>query len=288
MTLTTREMALVVWSAVFFAWALSKRGVRQSLGGIFRAAVHWKILVPAIVVVAYSAAIVSGLHWVGLWGWDLLKDTILWLVFSGLALAFSGVQLNSDVPTWRRVLTDQLKAVVLVEYIVNVYTFPLWVELVLAPTLVFVGMVDAFARLDPKYKSVAQLTGFLLAVFGFAVLGFAVRQAIAAGPFSTPSALRDVLLAPVLSLALLPLVHVFFLISAYEQLFLMLSIGPKKDPGVVRYAKRRLAWHLGIRPAAVREFLRRHRTGLRLATTKSEVDMLFQLGAESESERPGT
>ena len=81
-----------------------------------------------------------GLSEIGIWNRELLKDTVLWSLFSGLALALSGVQTQSDVPTWRSILKNQLKAIILLEFIVNTYTFALWVELLLAPTLVLIGL----------------------------------------------------------------------------------------------------------------------------------------------------
>lgn len=41
----------------------------------------------------------------GLWTRDLLKDTILWFLFSGLALAFSVVPMGNDDGILRRALT---------------------------------------------------------------------------------------------------------------------------------------------------------------------------------------
>ena len=274
MNFSTREIAVGVWTAVTVFWALSQTGVRQSIGGVVRAALPWKIFLPGTLVLCYIVAVVWGFSYIGLWSRALLKSTILWALFSGLALSFSGVQVDADVPTWRGILKGLLKATILLTFVVNTYTFDLWVELLLVPTLVLVGLLDAVARLDEKHERVAKLTGAIQIAAGLGVLAFALGRAFQVAPPSARAATESLLLGPVLSLSLLPLVYVFFLIAAYEQLFLMLSIGPKMDSRVPWYARRRLAWHLGIRRRAVRAYLKEHRNALRLVTTRGDVDEL--------------
>jgi hypothetical protein len=272
---STRDVSLAVWAVGAIVWGLSLPSVRQAVGSLVRAALHWRILVPAIAVVAYISLVVCGLRNIGLWNHGLLKDTILWSLFSGLAFAFSAVQAQSELPTWRAILKDQLKAIILLEFVVDTYTFDLWVELLLIPTLVFIGLLDAVARLNPKHEHIAKATGFLQGAFGLAIVGFAVRRALAE-PFPTARGVaEDLLLTPVLTLSLLPIVYLFFLVSAYEQLFLMLKLGDKMKSPEVWYAKRRLFRHLRLRPLRVRDFLKRHRSALLHARTRADIDHLL-------------
>ncbi len=276
-TFTTREVALIIWTLVFFGWVAARRDARKSLGGVLSAALHWKILMPVLLVVAYMALVVLVLHTLRVWTPNLFKDTMLWFVFSGVALAFSGVSFNSDGIHWRHVVGGQVKAIVFVEYVVNTYTFALWIELLLVPTLVFVALFDVVAKMDDRYRMVAKLTGALQALFGLTILVFAVRQAMSTrDTFSTMEALRAITLAPVLSAFLLPVAYLFALLSVYEQLFIRLAIGPTKDASVVRYAKRKLTLHLGLRPTMVRAFTCRHGVALTRATTKTDVDKLLK------------
>ncbi len=103
---TTREAAVALWALALVAWAATKPEVRKSVGGGIRAALQWKLLVPFLLIAVYTALAVRGMHTIGLWTPDLLKDTILWFVFSGLALAFSGLQSDLEGSVWRRVLLD--------------------------------------------------------------------------------------------------------------------------------------------------------------------------------------
>jgi len=276
MNLSTREIALLIWGAIFLIWALTVPGVRSSLLGLFRSAFHWKLVTPIAVVILYLMAVVWGLHLIHFWTPELLKDTIVWGLFSGIALAFSAISMDAKAPTWRRVLADQAKAIVLIEYVLDTYTFILWAELLFVPALVFLSMLDAAARMDERHKLTAKLTGFFLTMIGIAILCLAFHNVLSdTEAFSILGVMRELLLPPVLSLALLPIVHVFFLISAYEQVFLVLRIGPVKNQSVIRYAKLRFFQGLGIRPNLVRSFLQRKRMALISATTKADIDDLL-------------
>ena len=109
---TTREIAIGIWILVFLAWAGARSEVRRSFLGVLRAALRWKLLVPFVLVAAYMALAARGLYAVGLWTPDLLKDTVLWFLFSGVALSFSGFQMDTEENIWRGAFIDQLKVIV--------------------------------------------------------------------------------------------------------------------------------------------------------------------------------
>ncbi len=227
---------------------------------------------------AYTAAVVWALYAAGAWTFDLLKDTIFWFVLSGLAVAFSVVLAATDGSIWRRVVVDQLKVVVVLEYIVNTYAFSFPVELVLVPVLTFLAMLDVIARSDVKHAQVVRLTGGLQALFGFGVLAVATAQAIAhLDAVQTADVLRSLLLAPTLSVLFVPFIYLLILVTTYESLLVRLKLGLPKDPGVKWYARRRLICHLGLRPQKIRTFMCAHAWDLTRIRTKADIDTLLTL-----------
>jgi len=197
-------------------------------------------------------------------------------VFSGTPLAFRGAAADTEAPDWRSIAREQITAVIFLEYVLNTYTFDLWVELVLVPILTTIALLDVFARTRDEYKSVAKVTGTLQFIIVILILYGAVRRVIADFAQIHPSgALRDILLAPMLSLWLLPLAYVLYLMSAYEQLFVKLKVAQPRDPKVIRYAKRKLLATFGLRAGAVRVFNRNHGFELISANTKEDVNRLI-------------
>jgi len=272
---TARELAIGIWTCCFIARAATNAGVRKSFANLVRTALTPKLSIPFLASAAYVALAVGVLDAIGLWTRDLLKDTILWFLFAGVPLAFAGVSHSSRI-SWRRVIADQLRAVVIVEYLVNTYTFSLVTELLLVPVLTTVVLLDTLARDDPKFTDVSKLTGWLQALFGFGVLGVAVHQALANREhFEVMNAFRAIAVVPLLSILLLPCTFVFALLSAYEGLFVRLGLGRDMDPGCSRYAKRLLFKHLGFRPEAVRTFTTEHAAGLMRVRTNADIEQLI-------------
>ncbi len=227
---------------------------------------------------AYTAAVVWALYAAGAWTFDLLKDTILWFVLSGLPIAFSSVLAKTGGSIWHRAVVDQLKVVVILEYILNTYTFSFLVELALVPVITILAMLDVIARSHARYAEAAKLTRILQALFGFGVLGCATAQAVAhLDGVQTADVLRSVLLAPSLSVLFVPFIYFLILVTTYQSLLMRLKLGPPKDLGVERYARRELICHLGLRPQKVRTFMHAHAWDLTRIETKADIDTLLAL-----------
>lgn len=277
MSLSTRETATLVWIGVFLVWAFRDPKMRPALSRVVTTALHWKLLLPTLAIITYSSCVVWILFQVGFWHSYLLKDTVVWVIVSGIALGLSGVSFKEDTTDWRRVVVEQLKAVVLVEYLVNTYTFSIWMELAMLPFMTIVVVLTSFASTDEKHEIAAIFGQFIQTVVGLVVLWFAFKGALEqAGTFSMAVAMREVLLPIVLSAALIPVSYVLALISAYEQLFLVLEFGENKAASLIRYAKWRIFLRLGFSKSAVRALLKDHRHDLLWAQTRADIDRALQ------------
>jgi hypothetical protein len=273
---SNREVALGLWLATFLAFALSKRGVREASGEFIKALLQWKVLVVIGLALLYVTGVVAVLFAVGVWTIDLLKDTILWFLFSGLAVAFALIGSSQDEGVFRKIVVDSVKIMVIIEFITSTYTLSLLAELVLAPILAVLAGMDAVASTDERYGPAGKLLKWLQGMIGFAIVLYAVGQAIAdyrtLGSLTT---LRTVVLAPLLSILFSPFVYFLVPYTHYETLFLRLRIGVDKSPDVQSYAKCRLVCFLGIRLQAVRDFLRTHGHDLMEVRTRINVDGLI-------------
>jgi hypothetical protein len=89
---SSRELAILLWTGVFAAWVLSMPSVRASAAGVLRHLFHWKLSIPMALLAGYTYGIVLLLRKAGLWAPSLTKDTIVWFLFSGLALAASAIE----------------------------------------------------------------------------------------------------------------------------------------------------------------------------------------------------
>jgi len=227
-------------------------------------------------MVFYVVGIVSVFFALDLWTLSLLKDTIIWFVFVAAPLAFSLFASRSNENVVSVILAESLRLTVLVEFLVNEYTFSLPVELVFVPFLTFVMLLHGFASADEEYSVVAKLFDGLRVLIGLGLLVFVVSRSIAdcGNLFSIPSA-RELFLVPALSLVFIPFLYFMLILISYESLFNVLKAGSDKDDWLKGYARRRLISHLKLDLKRIRRFHRAHGFDLARVQSKGDVDSLL-------------
>lgn len=270
---SSREVATGIWLLVFLAWVLSKCEVRWSLGRVLVSVLHPKIVVPVLLLAGYVVMVVWGLAAIDLWEASLLKDTVIWFLFSGLVLAFSGVATGSKQEPFRAVIREQISLLVPVEFLINAYTFSLSVELVLIPVLVFMGLVEVVSEYKNDFDHARRAASRLRAVAGWVMLAFVLARFL--GDLATlrwAETLKEIALPPILTLCILPAAFTFLLLARYETLFLRICPGDDLEDGVRWRARWRLFRHLGLNPTRIDEFLRRHALALMRIRSRSDLD----------------
>lgn len=272
-----REIASAVWLFALLGFALSKPDIRRSILGLLRAFFQAKILVYMCVLAMYVTASVALLSTVSLWNTSLLKDTILWFCFGAVAMTFNAITAGEAGNVFRKILVDSIKIIILIEFLVNTYTFSLGAELLIVPILAVITMLDVVANSDRKFSVVARLTGALQVIMGLTILAFAASRA--AHDFRSLQNLdtvRSIILSPLLSILLSPLVYMMVLTSKYELVFVRLNLGVEKDKGLKRYARRRILMHAGLSLRKLHRILSTHACDLMDVETKADVDGLLQ------------
>ena len=277
-----REIAAAFWFLVFIALALRRDRVRRSIAALVRAFCRPKILTAVGLMLLYSAGAVAVLATFGLWGITLLKDTIAWFCFSAIAMMVRFVTAKEAQSILRKVLVDSVKVVVLLEFLVNTYTFSLPVELIVVPLVTVLAMLDAVAGSDEKYSAVARLTKAMQPAIGLVILAIAVGRAVSdMRNLQSPDTLRSIALAPLLCVFLCPFLYLTVLVARYESVFVRVGFGLERNGRLKRYARRRIIMHAGLSLKRLERLLRTHALGLMHVQTKSDVDSLFQPSTDS-------
>lgn len=247
------------------------------MADVFRVFLNWKIIECVVGMILYTAVIVIILYAVGFWRLEMLKDTVLWFLFAGFTMALRFVVSRENERILRQVFYDNVKLVVLLEFLIGTYVMSLPAETVLVAFVMFLTVLDAVARLDDANASVAKMTGSLLVVIGFAILGFAIFRAI--GDFrslGTMDTVRSIAFPPLMSISFVPFVYVLVLVSAYESMFLRLAHGGDRTADVIRYARRRILFRHGFSLRRLRDFAKRARFEIMQIRTTDDVDRLLE------------
>src|SRR5450759_2624374 len=169
-----REKAMAVWLAVGLVWMFLSGRTRPALQQLLRSFFQWKILLIVLAMLLYVGLEIFCLYGVRFWDASLLKDTILWTLGVAFVLLVNSGTPTQDEHYFRKVLLDNVKMVALLEFIVNLYTFNFWVEIILVPVLFLFGGISAVAASDKKYLAAKKLFDFVITVFGLYLLGFTI------------------------------------------------------------------------------------------------------------------
>ena len=273
-----REIASAVWLGILLLVVSMSGGIRSSMWQVVRAFCCRRILIATSILLVYVAGIVWILDAIGAWTSVVLKETVLWFMFSGVALVFNlGVTQETD-ELFKTVMVNNLKLVIVLEFLIGTYTFSLLGELIFLPMATILVTLSAYAKSKEEYAAVAKFFGYVETAVGITVLALAVIKAT--DDFETLKSIdsiRRLLLPPVLSTLLVPFIFGLSVYSTYETLFVEFRINPPEDSSVTRYAKRRLIAQLGLNPRRIRQFRRSHSGDMRRIRTKNDVDRLLDL-----------
>jgi len=273
-TFNNRELAALIWISVLAVLVLARAAVRRPVVHMMRLLVGPKLLIPLALLLAYMVGVVFGLWRLHLWMPPLLKDTIVWFVVIGLANYVNITRAMDDERFFSRTAVDSIKVVVFLEFLVNLYVFPLWVELIFFPFLFLVTVTKAYAEVRTPFRvAEIRILSVLLILYGLVALSFSVYHTIAEFRATmTLMNLRQILLQPVLTLALLPFVYALALYASYELTFVRIEFS-NRDTRMGSYLKRRLIRRFGVNLFALNRW---GKGRLLRATNASEAEALLR------------
>ncbi|MGR4011134.1 hypothetical protein [Leucobacter sp. 1207-22] len=233
MELTTRELASIIILITFVALAVALSRDRQKLWSSFASVVKaflaWKVWSVILVLLLHSVAIVLLAAWLGFWTVDLLKDTVLVVFFTGIPLLMASMSKKSGTDLMKYLVKEILGVTAFVVAYINLAPFPLWGELLLQVTVIFLVMCAAVGRLDPKTKPASTACEILLGTAGIGI--FLHTTWFVISHFDTFDWAQESLvftLSVWLPLALVPVVYPISFIAASETAMLRLRFGSGK------------------------------------------------------------
>lgn len=272
----TREMAVIFWLLIMIVWVISQKTIRKSLFDVFRALFKLKILSVIISAILYTVLVAYILAKVGIWEWTLLKDVIYWFIAIAFVLLMNTNKATQEKGFFLNVLKDNLKIILVLEFLLTLYTFNLLAEIVLVPILVIIGVISAFAATKKEYLPVKKLFDFILSLIGIFFIIFALGKVF--GDFqniANSQSLRTLILPPLLTAAFIPFVYFFALIMAYETLFIRLSIFNKKNPSLIKFAKYKIMRLCHLNLAKLNHFAKESTQDLMKISNQEDVIVMI-------------
>lgn len=245
--INNRDISLGIWLAVLFIWAIREESVRKAISNLFKVITQRKILVTLILMLVYIYSLVYLLYFFHIWEIGNLKDTIFWLFGSAFVLYVNINRVKEDRYIINSII-ESVKVVVLIEFLVNLYVFSIWIELILVPFLFLVWGMLGYTSVYKEYKQTENFLSKVLAVVGIVILIFTIIS-IAKNYqiFFSPDNLRDFIIPISLAIGFTPFIYFFGLYILYESIFTRIKIFSVNSK-IAFYAKVKtlLAFHLNL------------------------------------------
>ena len=228
-----REIATFTWLIVILVLALFQKKVRNLLPQLLKVFFSKKIMLLISLMFLYVSLMVYFFYKVGFWNISFLKDTILWIFGVAFILLFKA---NEKVDPFKKILLDNLKLVVLLEFIINLYSFSLGVELLIIPFLFCIIILNVFVGMKDEYKPIKRLSDNILSSMGLCLIIFAIVSTINNfKDFNAINNMHKFVFTPILTLGYSPFIYLIALIIFYEITFLRINYNTNR--ALMKYAK---------------------------------------------------
>jgi len=224
---STREIALAIWFLIFLIFVCRTKGVRGSIDGVIKAFFAKKLILVFSTLILYILILVFILSHIEFWDISLLKDTFLWLIFSGIVL-FMNINKVESVNYFTKLIKDNIKIIAIWEFLFNFYTLNLIGELIFIPVVSLFSIMEVFAEHSSKqeksHKKVVTLCKNVLGLIGFGMIVFVLYRTITEYDLLlSVSNIKSFLLPILLVILTLPYFYFLAVYMRYENLYMRVS-----------------------------------------------------------------
>ena len=235
--LTNRELASLValFGVVVAAIVASRRTsksaeIGRALLSALKTFMSPKILVLWGLYVCCAGAVVVLAGRFGLWNADLWSETVLWWIVSGVGLFGRGLSAATETGVFAGALKRLAVPTVYFEFVANLASFPLWLEIPAQLVAVIFVMVTVVADRDPESACAVRVAHYYLGAFGLAAIGWGISS-LASGWSSIDKGLlwREFVLPLWLTPVALAFLYPLAVFAAYESVFAAMRFGARGE-----------------------------------------------------------
>ena len=227
----TREVAYLCWGIMVFTGFISVKSLRKDFYSVLQSLFSKHFIPIYLLTIAYISLcsfLFSGLNF---WDKGLLKDTVSWGVFAALPMMFHVIQSKNLSKYFSDFVKELFKVTILLEFIMGLYTFNFWVELLIVPFLVFLATLIVFSGREEKNQMVTKgLNGFSSAMgilLGIIVITHIIKNF---GKYWTFEYLKQFFLPISLSLMFVPFLYLLVCYARFQEVFVVLDMKLKSKP----------------------------------------------------------
>jgi len=260
MILTSRQVAIVVWLAVFVGGALMLAGVRSSVRSLLRTLCSPKLAVLFVIVIGYNIAAVWLLWRVGFWNQSMIYDTVLYIAVGAIGSVGRAATRGAtyDASFFLGTVVVNFEVMVVLAFLSDFFPLPFWIEfLVVVPCVTILVMLVVVSERQKGAEEVHLLLTRIQALVGLLLIAYIAWRVIASyQQLMHLQVLFSLELPVVMSAFFVPVLFLVCAMFGYEDAFLVISFRSGGDRRLARWKKRRLVLRFGPRLTALQAFRR--------------------------------
>lgn len=238
MELTNREWAIVLWTAIVLTYAFSKAKLWAQLMKLLKMAFNKQIRILFGSMGLYAAGCVWLLWYLGMWGIDNLKTTLMWIVGFAVVSLFQIGDAEKDEGHFRKLAKESIGVNMIIAFVASTYVFGFFVEFVLVPIAGVATFAVAYADGKDEFATVRKLFYGILVLIGFAYMMNALYQIwVDFWSLASTATLAEFSIPVLLTLLYIPFLFAWHVFLSYERVPFRLKY-TIKDELVNKYARR--------------------------------------------------
>lgn len=224
-SLSTREISILIWLIISFSIfiLISQKAFLNVLRFLF----HYKIISALFTYLIYCSGIIYILFELDYWNLDLLKDTIIWFLSTGIIIFFN-INKIEKTDYFIKIINDNLKIIIFLEFVINFYTFGIITELIIVPTITLIIIVYEYSKYtmhkNPKHINANKFLQFILSLFTVFIFSHIIYKIIFDyKQLFTNSNIKSLYLPILLTILSFPFYYFLALIMIYEEFFVRIN-----------------------------------------------------------------
>ena len=232
MDISNRELATIIWFSLLFLGIFiissDRKDIFFQVIGLLKLFFEKRIFVTTIFFVFYVSSVLYVCHLVGIWDISRIFEAFLWI-----CAAFSALFKLTE----KKLSRSKIKSVVLscvtlsfvAEYLANMVSFSLFVEMLTIPVILLLSMMLAVAESKEKYRAAYSLIKFFLAAYGISILSYTAYSIHMDSSLITVVELKKFIFPFIATLLYTPFLYFLFLHGAYENILVALRPWPQDE-----------------------------------------------------------
>lgn len=273
---TNREWAILFWFIILIIFVTTKSAVRNSFAQLLKA-IFKKITIIIfsllLIFIFLQVRIFSLTH---LWDNSLIKDLFVWISTFGFGSVINIFNLKREREILYEFVNRNLKLVVFSDLLINFYTFPLIIEIVLVPFAFFLFGIAEYSKRDKKFSIVRKLMNYMIGCIGIVMLLYVVMSfCTRIDDLITIDNMLSFVFPIYLSVTFLPFLYVLALYVFYENIIIVSRHLLRKKKGLGKYFTKKIIGYCKLNLFKLIKFNEEKRRYILNLESEKEIDKLF-------------